>query len=136
VEPVRVFSCFDRRHDVDLHARLVALADGADSPLRIVDASCDVEAVSGWEESLRSRIGGVDVVIVSCGEHTDTSLGVSAELRIAQEQNKPYVLLRGRRHAAWTQPASARAQDLVYTWDWPLILSRVGVALRRVGSPA
>ena len=50
---------------------------------------------SNWKENARRRIRGCDVVVVLCGEHTDTASGVAAELAIAQEESVPYFLLRG-----------------------------------------
>ena len=50
-----------------------------------------------WSERVRRRIREADQVIVICGEHTEASTGVSAELRIAQQERTPYFLLRDRR---------------------------------------
>jgi hypothetical protein len=42
-----------------------------------------------WCEAVRRRIRA-DEVIVICGEHTDDSVRMSSELRVAQEERKPY----------------------------------------------
>jgi hypothetical protein len=136
MELVRLFSCFDPRHDTDLHTRLLGCTELEGSSVRVVDASREAMPLAGWEESLRTRLARVDLVLVSCGEHTESSLAVSGELRAAQESSTPYLMVRGRRHAPWTQPACSRADDRVYTWDWPLLLGRIAVALRRRRVPA
>lgn len=59
-----------------------------------------------------------DVVIVICGQHTDTASGVSAELRIAQEEDIPYFLLEGRSGVRNVKPQAARDSDKIYTWSW------------------
>lgn len=57
-------------------------------------------------------------MIVMCGEHTDTATGVSAELSIAQEEEKPYFLLKGRKDKTCKKPKSAKSSDKVYDWTW------------------
>ena len=123
---MRVFSCFDTTHDTDLHAILVHQSEHSDSSLSIVDWSRDRPPLPGWEGELRERLSAVDAVIVICGEFTDTAYGVSRELGLAQEQSKPYLLLRGRRTAACTKPAAAREDDNLYTWIWEIVTSQLG----------
>lgn len=123
---MRVFSCFDTTHDTDLHAILVRQAEHSDSPLSIVDWSRDSAPLPGWEGELRERLSAVDAVIVICGEFTDAAYGVSRELSLAQEQSKPYLLLRGRRTAACTRPTAAREADNLYTWIWEIVTSQLG----------
>jgi hypothetical protein len=44
--------------------------------------------------------------------------GVSAELKIAQEERVPYFLLKGRADLLCVKPRSAKASDKVYNWTW------------------
>jgi hypothetical protein len=81
----RVFISFDYDHDETLKSFLVGQAKLADSPFELADWSIK-EAITGdWKKKAATRIKGVDVVAVICGERTDTATGVSAEVSIAQE---------------------------------------------------
>lgn len=127
---LRIFSCFDTRHDRDLHARLVAQTERPGSPLRVVDGSGTGQAVPGWEEELRVRLADADAVVVICGEHTDTATGVSRELSVARQEGKPYVLLWGRRERACTRPEGARAEDSFFTWIFDVLTARLAFEVR------
>ena len=50
---------------------------------------------SNWITRVRGKIRASDLVIVICGEHTNTARGVDIELRIAQDEKKPYFMLAG-----------------------------------------
>lgn len=127
---VNVFVSFDLDHDADLYALL--LEQSASSSLGFV--------VSGRSESaalkdpecalLRRRIREADQVIVICGEHTNASSGVHAELRIAREEQKPYVLLWGRREIMCTKPAGANSSDGMYKWSPPILQDQINQATR------
>lgn len=93
----RVFISFDFDHDEDLRTLLVGQSKNPDSPFEIADWSLKEPLSGNWKEKVRGRIKQVDQVCVICGEHTDTATGVSAELTITQEEDKPYFLLRGRK---------------------------------------
>ena len=69
-----------------------------------------------WDEKVRRQISDVDEVIVICGEHTESSMGVASELRIAQEEQKPYLLLWGRRGLMCTKPVGAKPAEGMYAW--------------------
>lgn len=127
---LRIFSCFDVRHDADLHGILVRQSQRPGSPLHVVDWSRPDRALAGWEETLRRRMAEVDAVVVICGEHTDTAPAVSRELGIAQEQGKPYLLLWGRRGGACARPSSARPADSYYTWIWDVLTARLATEMR------
>ena len=85
----RAFISFDYDNDVDLKALLVGQARNPDSPFEIVDMSIKETIESNWKENARRRIKGCDVVIVICGRYTNFATGVSAEVKIAQEENVP-----------------------------------------------
>ncbi len=115
---LRAFISFDYDHDSDLKTMLVGQARHADSPFDIADWSVKEHQTGDWKGKVRQRIRAVDVVIVLCGNYTDTAAGVSAEMRIARAEGKPYFLLGGRRNGRIKKPVAARAGDKVYRWTW------------------
>ena len=54
-------------------------------------------------------------MVVICGEHTEASAPVSAELLIAQEERTPYFLLGGRRDSMCTKPNGAKPAEHLTT---------------------
>ena len=114
----RVFISFDFDHDRDLKELLVGQAKNPDTAFNITDASVKEELSGDWKSKVRARIRNVDQVIVICGEYTDNAVGVNVELKIAQEEYKPYFLLWGRTAKAATKPPSALSADKVYSWTW------------------
>ncbi len=115
---VKVFISFDYDHDVDLKNLLVGQAKNDDSPFEITDMSVKEELTGDWKEKVRTRIKKVDQVIVICGEHTDTANGVAAEVKITQEEEKPYFLLWGRSDETCVKPKNAKDEDKIYKWTW------------------
>jgi hypothetical protein len=87
-----------------------------------------------WEAKVRRRIQQADEVIVICGEHTEASKRVSAELRIAREERKAYVLLWGRRESMCTKPVGARPDDGIYKWTWEILQDQLTSRLRNARS--
>lgn len=71
-----------------------------------------------WKSKARTRIKGCDVVVVICGQKTDTATGVSSELKIAQEEEIPYFLLKGYSDKTCVKPVAAKNSDKVYKWTW------------------
>ena len=114
----RAFISFDFDHDSDLKILLVGQARNPDSPFEIVDMSIKEVISDNWKASARRRIKSCDVVIVICGQYTNTASGVSAELRIAQEEGVPYFLLAGRSQQRNVKPMAANNSDKIYTWSW------------------
>ena len=124
----RVFTSFDFDHDADLKNLLVGQSKNSDTPFELADWSVK-EAMSGdWKEKVRTRIKGVDQVIVICGEHTDTATGVSAEIKIAQEEKIPYFLIKGRAEKTCKKPTAAKDSDKTYKWTWDNLKSLIGGA--------
>jgi hypothetical protein len=122
----RVFISFDYDNDESLKTLLVGQARNSDSPFDLADWSIK-EAMSGdWKAKARTRIRGVDVVVVLCGENTDKATGVSAELSIAQEEGVPYFLLWGYSEKICVKPKSASSSDKIYTWTWENLKVLIG----------
>ncbi len=114
----RTFISFDYDHDVSLKTLLVGQAKNDESPFEIKDMSIKEAISTDWKKNARTRIKGCDVVIVICGEHTNVATGVSAELKIAQEEKIPYFLLKGYPNKNCVKPTAAKTGDKVYTWNW------------------
>ena len=81
-----------------------------------------------WKAKVRTRIRSVDQVIIICGQFTDTASGVSAELSIAQDENKPYFLLYGRTSKTCKKPNAAKSNDKMYNWTWENLKILIGGA--------
>ena len=114
----RAFISFDYDHDVSLKNLFVGQAKNDDSPFEIMDMSIKETITEDWKKKARTRIKGCDVVVVICGEHTDTATGVSAELTIAQEESVPYFLLKGYSDKTCKKPKAANSEDRIYNWTW------------------
>lgn len=122
----RTFISFDYDHDSDLKILLVGQSKLSDTPFEITDLSVKEPMTGDWREKVRTRIKGVDVVCVICGEYTDTAVGVSVELTIAQEEKKPYFLLNGRANKTCVKPKSALSSDKIYDWTWENLKILIG----------
>lgn len=114
----RTFISFDYDHDKELKDSLVGQAKLKDSPFEITDMSIKEKIDCNWKENARRRIKGCDVVVVLCGEHTDTATGVTAELTIAREEKIPYFLLKGHPDKVCKKSNLALASDAIYKWTW------------------
>lgn len=114
----RVFISFDYDHDSDLKTLLVGQSKHEDTPFEISDWSVKEELSGDWKAKVRTKIKKVDIVAVICGEYTDTATGVSAEVMISQEEEKPYFLLAGRASGKNKKPKAAKSSDSIYKWTW------------------
>ena len=114
----RVFISFDYDHDRLIRDYVVGQAKNPNSPFEISDASVRNHLSGNWEKKVRNRIRRADLVIVICGEHTHEAEGVAAEVKMAQEEGKPYFLLKGRREGICAKPTTARNDDQIYEWTW------------------
>ena len=121
----RTFISFDYDHDARLKDLLVGQAKNEDSPFETADHSIK-DASADWKEKARSRIKGCQVVAVICGEHTDKATGVSIEIRIAQEEKKPYFLLQGYSDKTCKKPSAAKSDDNIYNWTWDNLKILIG----------
>lgn len=124
----RTFISFDYDHDSDLKTLLVGQAKNDDSPFEITDMSIKEAIDDDWKKKARTRIKGCDVVVVICGEYTDSATGVSAELKIAQEEKVDYFLLNGRSDKTCVKPKAAKSGDKIYKWTWANLKSLIGGA--------
>ncbi len=113
----KCFISFDYDHDKTLKDFLIGQSKNEDSPFEIADWSIK-EPSDDWEEKARNRIKKSDVVIVICGKNTDTAIGVKIEVKITQEEEKPYFLLAGYSDGGNKKPTSAKSTDKMYKWTW------------------
>lgn len=124
----RVFISFDYDHDDVLKMLLVGQAKNPDSPFKLADWSIKEHIDKNWQDKARQRIRAVDVVCVICGTHTNSTTGVSAEIKIAQEEGIPYFLLWGYADKNCVKPLAAKSSDQMYKWTWPNLKSLIGGA--------
>lgn len=121
----RIFISFDFDNDFDIKTMLIGQAKFPDSPFDFTDASLKEHLTGDWKEKIRRRIANCDQVIVLCGMYTHLATGVSAELEIARELEKPYFLLWGRSDKQCYGPRSAYSGDKIYSWNWPNLKSLI-----------
>lgn len=131
----RLFLCFDADRDDDLRALFARQCQTPGSTFDVVDWSRQESPHAGWEQKLRTRLGGVDAVVVLCGEETHAAANVGRELDIAQTEQKPYVLVWGRRSASCTRPSGARADDHFYAWSGSVLAEQIHHAIRHKLDP-
>ncbi|CAM3318045.1 TIR domain-containing protein [Polaromonas hydrogenivorans] len=124
----KVFISFDYDHDEILKIFLVGQAKNEDSPFYLADWSIKEHIDDNWKAKARTRIKSVDVACIICGEHTDTATGVSAEVKIAQEEGVPYFLLNGYSEKTCKKPKAAKDGDSLYNWTWDNLKKLVGGA--------
>lgn len=124
--PARVFTAFDYDHDEGLKNLLVGQSRHDDSPFEMSDWSVKDPYPGDWKARVREKIRKVDQVIILCGEYTHIATGVSAELRIAQEEGKPYFLLKGYPDKTCTRPTTALTSDKMYRWTWENLKTLIG----------
>lgn len=128
MSPKRTFISFDFDHDEDLRNLLVGQAKNPDSSFSILNWSIKEPLTGNWKEKVRDRIRRTDLTIVICGEWTHTATGVADELKITQEESKPYFLLWGRNGKDCTKPTSALPSDKIYSWTWDNLKLLIGGA--------
>jgi hypothetical protein len=125
----RIFVSFDREHDADLLALLRSQAKRPESSFEILAGAQSGPANELSDERARAEIQAADEVVVLCGEHTAESKRVAAELGIAREESKPYLLLWGRREKMCTKPEGATNQDAMYSWTRDILESQISRVL-------
>ena len=133
---LHIFVSFDIEHDGELYERLLAQSTTPSSGFAVLGGSERLTATDVWSERVRRRIREADQVIVICGEHTGASTGVSAELRIAQQERTPYFLLWGRREIMCTKPIGAKSAEGMYSWTRQILQDQMTLTLRKARADA
>lgn len=127
---IRVFVSVDVDHDQDLADLLCEQSHRGDSGFLVAARSGAGMVTDRWCEAVRRQVREVDQVIVICGEHTQDSMRMDAELRIALEEQKPYFLLWGRRERMCTMPARVLRAGCMYSWTWEILLRQIAETQR------
>jgi hypothetical protein len=130
VPKIQIFVSFDLEHDADLCAQLLAQSAIPSFGFEVTGQSRARSANEPPGDAVRRQIREADEVIVICGEHTEESIRVSAELRMAQEEQKPYFLLWGRRERMCTKPVSAKRNEGMYRWTSDVLQLQISSTLR------
>ena len=124
----RVFISFDVDNDSDAKTMLAGQAKHEDSPFDFKDASVKDHLPGDWKEKVRRRMDNVDIVVVLCGQKTNTAKGVAAELEIAREKKKDYFLLAAYSDKTCLKPTTAMPADKMYSWTWDNLKKLIGGA--------
>ena len=100
---LQIFVSFDIENDQELYELLLDQSRVPNSGFSVSGGSERVLNAELRGDRLRRRIREADQMIVICGEHTESSTRVGAELDIAREEGTPYFLLWGRREMMCTK---------------------------------
>ena len=133
---IGVFVSFDIQHDQELYELLLAQSRTPSTSFEVSGCSESLSASELWSERAHRRISEADQMIVICGEHTNASTSVAAELRIAQEERTPYFLLWGRRDIMCTKPVGAKPAEGMYSWTAWILNDQISLTLRRSNANA
>lgn len=127
---IHIFVSFDLEHDEDLCDLLLEQSAIGSAGFAVMGRSRARSVHDLPGDGVRRAIREADEMIVICGEHTEDSMRVSAELRMAQEEHTPYFLLWGRRERMCTKPASAKCDEGMYNWTSEILQSQIASTLR------
>jgi hypothetical protein len=133
---VHVYVSFDIEHDVELYEQLLEQSENTGSGFAVSGKSERATAANASGEKERRRIREADQVIIICGEHTESSVPVSVELGIAQQEGTPYFLLWGRRDLMCTKPVGAKAAEGMYSWTRQILQDQIAYTIRKARSDA
>lgn len=131
---VHVFVSFDLEHDEDLYELLVAQSRTPSSGFAVLGGSKRSTTAYLATESVRRQIREADQVIVICGEHTEASVPVHAELLVALEERTPYFLLWGRRDSMCTKPTGAKPAEGMYSWTREILQDQITFTSRKAAA--
>jgi len=133
---VHVFVSFDIENDAELYERLLEQSQNSGSGFAVSGRSERSTAANASGERERRRIREADQVIIICGEHTESSVPVSVELGIAQQEGTPYFLLWGRRNLMCTKPVGAKPAEGMYSWTHQILQDQIAYTIRKARSDA
>lgn len=127
---IHVFVSFDLEHDRELYELILAQSRTQSSGFLIVGSSDRASVHSLCSEKTLDAIREASQLIVICGEHSDSSTSMSAELQFAQREGKPYFLLWGRREIMCTKPDGAKSSEGMYSWTLPILRDQMDLMTR------
>jgi hypothetical protein len=120
---------FDIDHDADLGNLLLEHAQRGRSGFHVASQSERGRMSDRWHAGVRRQVRNADEMIVICGEHTAESDRVNAELRIALEEQKPYLLLWGRRERMCSMPIGVKRTACMYSWSRETLMQLIAQTL-------
>jgi len=126
----KVFVSFDIENDKALLEKLIAESKAAGSTFSVEGHSDRAFGAAVSSERMRTAIEQADLLIVICGEHTETSTEINAELATAVEVDTPYFLLWGRRDVMSTKPNGAKPTDGMYSWTPQVLRHQIAYSTR------
>ncbi len=118
----RIFIAF-AIEDVRSRDFLVGQAKNDNSPFEFVDMSVKQPWETDWESKCRARIKGCDGVIALISNHTPLAAGQLFEIRAAEEERVPMMLMYSSNDRPLLPP-SLRGR-LIKVWSWENIKSFV-----------
>jgi hypothetical protein len=127
---VCVYLSFDVDYDADLGDQLLEQSQRGGSGFHVASLSEAGEMTERWHQGVRRRLSAADELIVIFGEHTAKSDRMNAELRIAKEEQKPYLLLWGRRDRMCSMPIGVKRTACMYSWTRATLMHLVAQTLR------
>jgi hypothetical protein len=127
---IRVFVSFNLEHDEHLYEVLLQQSRLEASGFEVCGSSEPLADTSLWDGRVREQIAEADQVIVICGERTGSSPSMYAELRIAREERKPYLLLWGQRELMCQKPIGAESHEGMYNWTPQILQERLAYLAR------
>lgn len=133
---VHIFVSFDIEHDEDLYELLLAQSRTPSSSFGVLGGSTRSTSADFASESVRRQIRKADQVIVLCGEHTEKSAGVSAELELVQQERIPYFLIWGRRDSMCKKPLGANPAEGMYSWTRQILQDQITFTSRKAVADA
>jgi hypothetical protein len=125
---IQVFVSFDIEHDRELFEEL--RTQSSSFGFAVSGGSERHAATDVWSEKARRRIRSADQVIFICSKHTESSASMSAEIRIAQQEQTPYFLLWGRRGIMCTKPVGAKSAEGMYIWSPQVLQDQIAITAR------
>ena len=131
---VRIFVSYDIEHDADLLDEI--RRQSAASGFEVSGCSQLVSGRDFWSEGARREIRGSDLVIFLCGERTEDSKCMSAELQISNEEQIPHFMLWGRAGMQCTKPHGSKSHEGMYSWTRPILLEQIALIRRSLGPAA
>jgi hypothetical protein len=133
---VRIFVIFDTEHDADLYALLRAQSRSPGCGFTVTGGSESPNHTELGRARVRSRIREADQTIIICGEHTESSPDIHAQLLIAIDEEKPHCLLWGRREVMCTKPIGATRAEGIYGWTRQILHDQISFNLRQSSTDA
>jgi hypothetical protein len=133
---IQVFVSFDTEHDGELYELLLEQSLSQSSSFAVSGGSERSTATDAWSERAYRWIRKADQMIVICGEHTESSPRVSAEVRVAREEGTPYFLLWGRRGIMCTKPIGAKPAEGMYSWTRQILQDQIAFTSRKTAADA